>query len=61
MTVVDSVTVVVIPPAVWFPAGTLVEAAPQTVVDRVTVVAGMVYTPGVGQVVANGVGTTGEG
>lgn len=60
---VDSVTVVVIPPAVWFPAGTLVEAAPQTVVDsvRVTVVAGMVYTPGVGQVVANGVGTTGEG
>jgi hypothetical protein len=37
--------------------------AAQTVVDsvRVTVVAGIVYTPGVGQVVANGVGTTGAG
>ena len=37
--------------------------AAQTVVDsvRVTVVAGIVYTPGVGQVVANGVGTTGDG
>jgi hypothetical protein len=28
---------------------------------RVTVVAGIVYTPGVGQVVAKGVGTTGAG
>ena len=28
---------------------------------KVTVVAGMVYTPGVGQVVAKGVGTTGAG
>jgi hypothetical protein len=28
---------------------------------RVTVVAGIVYTPGVGQVVAKGVGTTGGG
>ena len=37
--------------------------AAQTVVDsvNVTVVAGIVYTPGVGQVVANGVGTTGYG
>jgi hypothetical protein len=37
--------------------------AAQTVVDsvNVTVVAGIVYTPGVGQVVANGVGTTGHG
>ena len=37
--------------------------AAQTVVDsvRVTVVAGIVYTPGVGHVVANGVGTTGDG
>lgn len=43
--------------------GTAVEVAAQTVVDsvRVRVVAGMVYTPGVGQVVGFGVGTTGTG
>ena len=55
-------TTVVTPPTVWVPDGTEVEVAAQTVVDsvKVTVVAGMVYTPGVGQVVANGVGTTGH-
>jgi hypothetical protein len=59
VTVVDSVTVVVTPPALWVPDGIEDPVAAQTVVDSVmvTVVAGMVYTPGVGQVVANGVGT----
>ena len=58
-TVVEVSTTVVTPPTVCVPGGTEVEAAAQTVVDsvRVIVVAGTVYTPGVGQVVANGVGT----
>ena len=53
----------VTPPPVCVPGPTGVEVATQTVVDsvRVTVVAGMVYTPVVGQVVAKGVGTTGAG
>ena len=53
----------VTPPTVLVPDVTDVEVAAQTVVDsvRVTVVAGIVYTPGVGQVVARGVGTTGDG
>jgi hypothetical protein len=61
--VVEVVTTVVTPPTVLVPDETEVEVAAQTVVDsvRVTVVAGIVYTPGVGQVVANGVGTTGDG
>jgi hypothetical protein len=60
VTVVACVTTVVTPPAVWLPAGILVEVAPHTVVDsvRVMVVAGMVYTPVVGHVVAKGVGAT---
>ena len=60
---VDPVTTVVTPPAVAGPAGTLVEAGAHTVVDSVSVmvVAGMVYTPGVGQVVAIAVGTAGTG
>ncbi len=58
---VDSVTTVVTPPAVYDPPdGRFVEVAAQTVVDsvKVMVVAGIVYTPGVGHVVAIGVGTT---
>jgi hypothetical protein len=59
-TVVSVVTTVTTPPAVWVPEVRGVEVAAQTVVSSVTVmvVAGMVYVPGVGQVVTNGVGTT---
>ncbi len=43
-TVVEVSTMVVTPPTVWVPAGTLVDVAAQTVVDsvKVIVVAGMV-------------------
>lgn len=60
-TVVLVETTVVTPPYVLDPEERAVEVAAQTVVEevRVMVVAGMVYTPGVGHVVANGVGTTG--
>lgn len=57
-TVVAVSTMVVTPPYVCCPAGTDVVAAPQTVVVSlmVTVVAGMVYVPGVGQTETAGVG-----
>jgi hypothetical protein len=58
-TVVECSTTVVTPPAVLVPGVAFVEDAPQTVTSSVMVivVAGMVYTPGVGQVVTYGVGT----
>jgi hypothetical protein len=51
--VVEVSTIVVTPPIVWVPGGQEVEVGSGTVVDelKVMVVAGIVYVPGVGQVV----------
>jgi len=58
-TVVEVSTTVVTPPATLVPVVHFVEVGAQTVVSSVMVkvLAGMVYTPGVGHVVTNGVGT----
>ena len=57
----DVMTTVVVPPYVQRPGGQTVELAAQTVVElvSVSVVAGIVYIPGVGHVVTAGVGATG--